>query len=328
MSDFESDRYHGGRDSWFVEGEQRPTEPAPPTETRSIHEPARDTPVYEETDVLVVGGGPAGCAAAVAARRLGAEVTLVERYNHLGGLSTGGLVIWIDRMTDWEGRQIIPASPPRSSTACRPTPSPARRPSEWGSKDPAEVAHWRERLSAFHGIGHLVADDRPRAAEAASTDTAPGGRRSPAPARLGGRHRSSTGASCAARSSRARRAAGRSSPRSSSTRPATATSSPGPAPNTRPTSKARAPTSTHCMNTAWTWAGVDFGPLDGRSSSGDPDAHRALMKQGRESLGFFETPYVGWRDDVALFLGPRLSGYSGAERRRPDRRRDPSRASA
>ncbi len=27
---------------------------------------------------------------------------LVERYNHLGGLSTGGLVSWIDRMTDWE----------------------------------------------------------------------------------------------------------------------------------------------------------------------------------------------------------------------------------
>jgi NADPH-dependent 2,4-dienoyl-CoA reductase/sulfur reductase-like enzyme len=53
--------------------------------------------------VLVVGGGPAGTAAAVAARRVGAEVMLVERYNHLGGLSTGGLVIWIDRMADWNG---------------------------------------------------------------------------------------------------------------------------------------------------------------------------------------------------------------------------------
>ena len=37
----------------------------------------------------------------------GAEVVLMERYNHLGGLSTGGLVIWIDRMTDWTGRQVI-----------------------------------------------------------------------------------------------------------------------------------------------------------------------------------------------------------------------------
>jgi len=43
----------------------------------------------------------------VAAARLGASVILLERYNHLGGLSTGGLVIWIDRMTDWEGKQVI-----------------------------------------------------------------------------------------------------------------------------------------------------------------------------------------------------------------------------
>jgi hypothetical protein len=39
--------------------------------------------------------------------RLGADVLLIERYNHLGGLSTGGLVIWIDRMTDRSGRYII-----------------------------------------------------------------------------------------------------------------------------------------------------------------------------------------------------------------------------
>jgi NADPH-dependent 2,4-dienoyl-CoA reductase/sulfur reductase-like enzyme len=53
----------------------------------TIREPARDTPVFAETDVLVGGGGPAGVAAAVGAARLGADVTLVERYNHLGGLS-------------------------------------------------------------------------------------------------------------------------------------------------------------------------------------------------------------------------------------------------
>src|SRR5271163_1074193 len=74
---------------------------------KAIFEPARQVPVFAETDVLVVGGGPAGTAAGLAAARLGADVLLVERYNHLGGLSTGGLVIWIDRMTDWSGRQII-----------------------------------------------------------------------------------------------------------------------------------------------------------------------------------------------------------------------------
>jgi hypothetical protein len=43
--------------------------------------------------VIVAGGGPAGVAAATAAARNGAEVLLVERYGHLGGLATGGLVI-------------------------------------------------------------------------------------------------------------------------------------------------------------------------------------------------------------------------------------------
>src|SRR5579863_8525300 len=78
-----------------------------PRPAKTVSEPARQVPVFAETDVLVVGGGPAGTAAAIAAGRFGAEVLLVERYNHLGGLSTGGLVIWIDRMTDWSGRQVI-----------------------------------------------------------------------------------------------------------------------------------------------------------------------------------------------------------------------------
>ena len=72
-----------------------------------VYEPARSIPVFRTCDVLVVGGGPSGIAAAVAAARTGADVVLLERYNHLGGLSTGGLVIWIDRMTDWSGMQVI-----------------------------------------------------------------------------------------------------------------------------------------------------------------------------------------------------------------------------
>ena len=75
--------------------------------SKTFTEPTREIPVFGETDVLVVRGGPAGTAAAIAAGRLGADVLLVERYNHLGGLSTGGLVIWIDRMTDWSGQHVI-----------------------------------------------------------------------------------------------------------------------------------------------------------------------------------------------------------------------------
>jgi hypothetical protein len=57
-----------------------------------IVEPPRRVPIVGESDVLVVGGGPAGVAAALAAARNGAHVTLVERYGFLGGLWTAGLV--------------------------------------------------------------------------------------------------------------------------------------------------------------------------------------------------------------------------------------------
>lgn len=60
---------------------------------KTVREPERQIPVLAETDVLVIGGGPAGTAAAVAASRTGAETYLIERYNHLGGLWTGGLVL-------------------------------------------------------------------------------------------------------------------------------------------------------------------------------------------------------------------------------------------
>ncbi len=57
-----------------------------------IREPARWTPVIREADVVVLGGGPAGIAAAVAAARLGARTLLVERYGFLGGMGTAALV--------------------------------------------------------------------------------------------------------------------------------------------------------------------------------------------------------------------------------------------
>jgi glycine/D-amino acid oxidase-like deaminating enzyme len=71
-----------------------------------IHEPARTVPVVADADVVVVGGGPAGTAAAVAAARAGAHTVLVERYGYLGGLASGGLVLLLDDMCDRQGRTV------------------------------------------------------------------------------------------------------------------------------------------------------------------------------------------------------------------------------
>src|SRR5271156_1253008 len=66
--------------------------------TAMIHEPARDVPVVSRADVVIVGGGPAGFSAAVAASRQGASVCLIERYPYLGGLASGGMVLVLDDM--------------------------------------------------------------------------------------------------------------------------------------------------------------------------------------------------------------------------------------
>lgn len=120
--------------------------------TQTIHEPARDIPVFAETDVLVVGGGPAGAAAAVAAARAGAQTVLMERYGHLGGMSTGGLVVWIDRMSDWTGKPVITGF---ASDLLGRLPDDAilgAPQSLWGSHDPGLLRFWADRSSGHGGV--------------------------------------------------------------------------------------------------------------------------------------------------------------------------------
>ncbi len=55
----------------------------------SLH---REIPLNTEYDVIVAGGGPSGCAAAVASARGGARTLLIEATGALGGIGTSGLV--------------------------------------------------------------------------------------------------------------------------------------------------------------------------------------------------------------------------------------------
>ncbi len=69
--------------------------------------PQARVPIIARPGVLVVGGGSAGLSAAVAAARQGADVLLLERFNYLGGLATGGLIILLLTLDDGAGRQVI-----------------------------------------------------------------------------------------------------------------------------------------------------------------------------------------------------------------------------
>jgi hypothetical protein len=74
---------------------------------KTVAEARREVAVLREADVIVVGGGPGGIAAAVSAARGGAKTVLLERYGHLGGMATGGLVNIIPNLGSIYGEHLI-----------------------------------------------------------------------------------------------------------------------------------------------------------------------------------------------------------------------------
>ena len=279
------------------------------TPHESITEAARQTPVYAKCDVLVVGGGPSGTAAAISAARGGADVILLERYNHLGGLSTGGLVIWIDRMTDWDGQLVIRgiAEELLSRLPADAVAGPPR--SEWGSKDKARVDHWQQRTSAHRGMvtwaptidperlkllsQEMVIDQGVKLvyhAWAADPIVEEG--------RVRGVVFESKG--------------GRQAIRAAVVVDATGDGDIFARAGAAYESDIEKEDIHHCMNTAWLFAGVDMERWIA-FKAGQPEQFAAFMQRGRERCGLFERPFVSWRNDIALFMGPRQAGYSALD---------------
>jgi len=294
-----------------------PHGPAAPS-VATVTEPAREIPVHEETDVLVVGGGPAGTAAAAAARRLGQRVTLVERYGDLGGLSAGGLVIWIDRMTDWAGTPVIAGIGAELLDRLPAGALAGPGPELWGSTDPEQVAYWRERLSAFRDTVCRSPMIDPEWLKITSHEFLVGeGVRvllhSWVVAAVGDE---GTGAGNTVRGVIFESKQGRRAILAKVVVDATGdldvVAQAGGAFVTDARKDGAGGNVQHTINTAFTWTGVDMGRWLAFKRD-NPAAHHALMNRGRELLGFLDTPHVGWRDDVVVFMGPRLSGYSGLD---------------
>src|SRR4051794_18362167 len=107
-------------------------------------EPARDLPVIGHPDVLVVGAGSAGIAAALAAARRGADTWLIERGSWVGGLATLGLINLLLTMDDGDGHQVVAGLCQEfvdrmdSAGAAQYPPS-----SEWNDEASARVDEWR-----------------------------------------------------------------------------------------------------------------------------------------------------------------------------------------
>ena len=107
-------------------------------------EPQTTIPVYDECDVLVVGGGSAGHSAAVAAARAGCKnIILMERYGYCGGDVTGGYVLLIPNLSFHE-KTYVRGIQEEWFTRLRKIPGAVTGPSMdlAGSTDPLLIKYW------------------------------------------------------------------------------------------------------------------------------------------------------------------------------------------
>jgi hypothetical protein len=124
---------------------------------RTIPEPNKTVNVVRECDVVVVGGGPGGIGAAVAAARIGADTVLIERYGHLGGMSTGGLVTIIPCLSDFSGVMQIGGINQEWIERLSAREAETHPPREtWGSTDRRLISYWNDRSFFTVREGRIV----------------------------------------------------------------------------------------------------------------------------------------------------------------------------
>ena len=119
---------------------------------KTYFEPQTTVPVYDECDVLVVGGGSAGHSAAVAAARAGcSNVILMERYGYCGGDVTGGYVLLIPSLS-FHDKTYVRGIQEEWFTRLSKVPGAVRGPSAdmAGITDPRLVEEWSDVGGATH----------------------------------------------------------------------------------------------------------------------------------------------------------------------------------
>jgi len=212
-------------------------------------------------------------------------------------------------MTDWDGRQVIRgfAQDVFDRLPADAVAGPA--PEEWGSRDAARAAYWSHRTAAYHGVVTWSPTIDPERLKLLSQTLVLEARAhlvfhtwAAAPIVEAGSVRGAIFES----------KAGRQAILAKVVVDATGDGDLFAGAGAAFESDIDARDIHHCMNTAWLFAGVDMARWL-EFKAGRPEQFSQFMALGREKLRLFERPFVSWRNDVALFMGPRQSGFSALD---------------
>jgi len=212
-------------------------------------------------------------------------------------------------MTDWNGERVIRGFAEDVFARLPPDAVAGPPPQEWGSREPGRAAHWAQRTSAFHGVVTWSPTIDPERLKLLSQRMV---------LEYGVRLVFHAWAAAPIVEHGAVRGAvfeskqGRRAILAHAIVDATGDGDLFARAGAAYESDIEESDIHHCMNTAWLFGGVDMRRwLEFKVSLAEQ--YSEFMRRGREALRFFDKPFVSWRNDVALFMGPRQSGYSPLE---------------